>query len=544
MGLMGLIEAAFDAVLFTPGEDMIRQYLRDGRLALVLDGFDDMSLSDRSDALQGLSDEFERYPRTAVLLPLRSLGHPALQGWRHARVQPLAESDVERAFRSLGYPNDWRVDALRPLEALATLPFWAPALARYGRHATSGPELLEAMIRERVESAMAGDPVIQLKTIDATAFLALWIRPSVDTDTSTALSALAAWGRDEGARARFTIEPAESMLDRCRSTGLVAVEGQAVRFVHPLLAAHMAAARVVAGSTQVIPEGDDELAAFVAAGLPEARHIEWLRLMADANILVLARALRLVATSQRASTPSEDLPRYEGAVRELVQLAGPVVALRLARTTTALLIDGDYLCLRRVDGEEPILAEGSLLDLWKPEPEDDRYTCWRRSPFTRATPEMVAAEYVLALFKAEWRSLRPEGSPFAPMGSDARSLLVEPEALGRSVLTHVIDVATARESFLAAVGLEHELEAWKREPHVKISSLGPEPRFVVSWGHTEARVERVETPDGLGGQSILDVLADAAAASYHDLTREIEDQLGSSMSSGALGSPSPFDWSL
>ena len=71
------IAQTFDEVRFAPGRALIRQYLRDGRALIAVDGLDDLDPDDRAKALRAIAQASKRYPRASIIV-LSRIPNPGL----------------------------------------------------------------------------------------------------------------------------------------------------------------------------------------------------------------------------------------------------------------------------------------------------------------------------------------------------------------------------------------------------------------------------------------------------------------------------------
>ncbi len=538
-----LIEATFDSVRYTPGQDGIRQLLRDGRLAVAVDGIDELPAPDRRRCLADVADAGARYPRAPIVLVVRAASHPGLADWTRASVEPLSVDEVENLFDLAGHSGEQRVELFSKLEDLVRLPFWAPAIARFGLTATSGPDLLANVIGERLRATLPDDEASRLRLVEALGHVALSLRPAVEDDAARLLELLAEWSRSPRAQERFTPVAAEALLDLAASTGIVAAAAARRRFVHPLVAAYLASRHALALNTLAGISLDDDIRALIAAQLPDDRGPQWADVLSGGSMGALVRAIRLAGIHSRISDVDVDLRRYESAYQRLSPLAGAVVAAQAARTTSSVLVDRDTFCLRRVPGDEPSVVRGVPLPAWGAGPGSEQFTAWLHNPFEGRAPEQLAAEQVVAALKALWARLNPGGSPWAPFGADAHMVIEPRDTLEDRALAHTRAVAAARSRLVEAGGLNAWLSSADGQPVIRISLASPDRGFVVTWGHQEAEVSVDEAQD-VAGTRITRLLIDPDALAYKELSDELDSMLGGGLRSGSVRGPSPLNWSL
>jgi hypothetical protein len=208
---------------------------------------------------------------------------------------------------------------------------------------------------------------------------------------------------------------------------------------------------------------------------------------------------------------------------------------------------GEFVALRRVPAEVASVKESDDLTSWaSPGKGTVSYTCWMPDPFVRETPELLAAAETVALFKRRVIELRPSGSPWAPFGNDARTLLSDRPTLSARLLSFVREQRSFRLEVLEQLGLgTHPLASGlDGDPYVTVMTGGAqEPRYTVTWGNPNQKVTYAETDPDYRGDSLSAVLADAKASAWHDLSRELEELLDSSLTSQAPARPTRFpEW--
>lgn len=264
----------------------------------------------------------DRFPRVRLMLLARSLEEGALSNFTRCESARLPEEALAQLFRLQGL-EDFRVDRDVPKQVrdLAERPFWAGLLATLGLSAETGLVLLQRLVDRRLEAVVPQDAMRRLKLRFVLGELALRTWPTIDLSFSAALAAVAASWEDPAAVGRFAFEPAETLIEEARATGLVDAEGDRLVFVHPLVAALLASEAAASRST-LPPDLNDKSAAFVAALLPEDRNGDIASLLASRDIFALARALRLRPGQERTETISVDARRYADTMLQLAPLSG------------------------------------------------------------------------------------------------------------------------------------------------------------------------------------------------------------------------------
>jgi energy-coupling factor transporter ATP-binding protein EcfA2 len=538
------IEAEFAAVRFNPGRSLVEQYLRDGRLALVIDGLDEMGPRQRARLLEAIDPAIEEHPRTATVVLARAAPVRLERGWLTGALKPLDDAQLDTLFQGHGYPANGWMPLSRRISELIRLPFWAALLARYGREATNASELLAYLVRQRIQHALPGDEINQIRIREVLGTMALQLRPEVDTNLAAALDEVARTQRLTSAQARFAPMPAETILDHAVSTGLVVRAGDELRFAHPLISAYLAAVTASTDPNTNIPSGDADLVSFAAIELGDRDPERMVNYLRATSIVVLAQTLRMAGMTSRESDLEIDVRRYDAAAREFLPLA-LTGTRKFDKEVTRALVTNGHLCLMQARGTEPAIEYERDVRAWADVGEEPvRYTCWPSSPFADQLPEFVAAGEALASLKQAWTDMDPGGSRFAPMGSRAGQVMRDPANFRDRLLQHVRSVREARNTFLAALPPLPELAASDDEPHVIVRRGASDARFTVTWGQPAPIVEVFEEESEYEGHSVTELLADPAAIAYAEITDWLETRVGSSMRSGASKAPTPFAWDL
>lgn len=144
------------------------------------------------------------------------------------------------------------------------------------------------------------------------------------------------------------------------------------------------------------PDVDNEIAAFVAALLPEDRRNDIVALLASRDIFTLARALRLRPPGERLETLAVDARRYA----DTMQLLAPLNGERLEHGCSFLAAgDESWLAARPKKGADVEVADQPF-DEWSAVGDGEQtLVVWPVTPFSRQIPEFVAAGETLYSFK-------------------------------------------------------------------------------------------------------------------------------------------------
>jgi len=203
---------------------------------------------------------------------------------------------------------------------------------------------------------------------------------------------LALW-EDTRFASTFEAEPAETLLEEARATGLLNLE-DVLTFAHPLLAT-MLAAEAAARREEIALVNDPELASFVAALLPDERHSTLLALLAEHDVFTLARSLRLRPSMQRQVSLAEDAERYAQALHELGHLA----TSEPRPPGVSLLGQDGWLAIKSTESEEIVLSDDALSDWSHSDKDELAFVLWPENPLEAVLPEFLAAGECLYIFK-------------------------------------------------------------------------------------------------------------------------------------------------
>lgn len=542
LSVESLIDDALMAVRFTAGDTLIRQYLADGRVALVIDGIDELDPDLADELMRSVVDAADRYPRTAMLLVRRSLDGGPPTGWAQAELAPLGPNELNSLFSAFGYQEEHQAQSLpRDLMDLVRLPFWAILVAQFGRVAKSGLSLLEALCESRITEGLVGNPMRQQILRDGIGALALGTLPAADASLDQALSDLSGWLERPDTRQRYESRTAESVIDDARQAGLVSIDLQRVKFVHPLVATFLAARAVaLSGQLDSAPAQTPDFAAMAAALMAEDRHDDAVALLKDGGIFAASKAVRL--SGQRSgSVRDDDLVLFDAIYRSLAE---SLVGQSIDGAWQRIALDG-YHCLRI--GAETEAQQAEIVDLrdwgWTVGGEADYY-CWPEDPFVERTPLLLAATLIVIAFKQRLIDVRPTGDPYGPMGKTSDDHLPLTEAKSQAVIEHVVAQGRARSDLLDAIGLRGSvLDTTVGSPTVTIYSDSHGTWYSAEWGGDAPSV-RESDDEPTHARSVGELKADPAAVAYRELVSDVEARLGSQLSTLAVRHPSEFDWAI
>jgi hypothetical protein len=197
-----LIGTAFTAARFFPGGKLVAQYARDGRLVLVIDGYDDLDATARNALIRDVETWSDAYPRSRVMFLARTLPDHALSQFERAEPAQLDLAQLAQLFAAHGQLLRGEHDIPPEVTDLIRRPFWAGALARFGLDVRSGLELIGKVIDRRLELASEGEGSEAQRAREALGELARSARPSIGVGIPM--------GRGRVGRARLQLHPEES----------------------------------------------------------------------------------------------------------------------------------------------------------------------------------------------------------------------------------------------------------------------------------------------------------------------------------------------
>ena len=536
------VQETFESVRFAPGPDLTRQYLRDGRIAITVDGIDDLAPDDRDLAIRELRRASNRYPRPPFVVLSRFAAVPLPPRFRPYSVSRLADEELDRLFAAVGAGHVRTASVGQGMLDLMRLPFWAALIASFGSNVSSPLGLLEHLIHRQIAEGKNVDAVADARIRAIFGALAYAIRPRDRTPAGNALAVLGDWLQGTTGRPRFGNWTADTLIKSGRRAGLVSFDGPDVRFPHPMIAAYLAAEHAIREGT--LPEGhaDDDFGAFIAALAGEGDSPLAREALGRSSIFAVAQFVRLGAKRQGAGDPAEDIARLDAMVRRLSAKAAG--GLPTECHVSVLRCNG-YLCVTASDAlEVPELVDDMEPGPWlHPQGADHAIAmCWKGDPFESAMPERLAGEVVISAFKRAWRELRPEGHEYGPFGADIKPLLVDPD-LEQRLLSFVLRKREARLLLLDRVGLRgSRLDTTDGDPSITLTIGAEDGRFTVEWGAPAPAIHSSRGEHGFG-RSIGVLHADSVAVAFAELEDDVKSALGSAIFSQADRKPSE-PWSI
>ena len=542
------IAAAVRPARFDPGRDLVHRWAADGCLCIGFDGLDELAEDEREAALAAISDFADQYPRCAVMVAIRTITGQSLSRLSRVPIAELTDDAVLELLRTVGYSisNAWELpDRFREF---LHRPLWAGLLASAGPSVSSVVELLGGVVRSRLERTLPNEPIAGAALQSGLSVIALADQAKAGQTIQSALGSIAAWDVLELTRAKYGRRPADWYVENGLKSGLIGREGERLAFVHPLISSFLAAAALVESpglATTSALSRDGRV--FLAVLLGEERASEVMAALEACDVFGLASVSRVAAPAKRGGSIERDIARFDEALDALAPAAGEQAARTLHAQRTAVCRSGQFVAMRRVAPEAASVAESDDLTAWaSPSEEPVTYTCWMPDPFTTATPELLAAAEIVAVFKKRVMELRPSGSPWAPHDLNIEALLADRDALSGRLLSFVTRERHFRVAALSELGLgTHPLATmWTGNPHVTVMLRdGHAPTFFVRWDSETEGVEYVMSDATPRGSWLGTVLADPEAVAYHDLERELEDLLESGINSQAPARPSRFpEW--
>jgi hypothetical protein len=546
--LWQLIAAVLESVRFQADEELLRQWCQDGRLAIVFDGIDEVGDAARFDAVKAIERFCDEYPRCRVLVTIRYLASESLPSFVRLEMAPLPDEALVELFSAVGYEIDGIWELPDRLRALVRRPLWAGLLARAGLQARTALKLLEAAIGHRVDTALPNEAVAATAVRRALGVVAVEDQVNPAPHAAACIDSIARWLSQPATAIKYQPQPAEWYLQQIAKTGLAAFEAGRLVFGHPLLSACLAAEEVVENGGLMAPATlSSDARVFVAVMLPEARPEELNLVLESCDIFALASVSRLAEPHQRRTLIGDDISRFDHTLAQLAMKAGRTAGSRVPLERTTVYRSGDFVAMRRVAAGARDIANTDDLTAWATPGQDAvAYTCWTSSPFSTEMPELLAAAEIVAMFKARMTELRPNGSQWAPFGSDGRNLLSDKSDLEHRLIRFVKEVRDCRLEFLAELGLlAHPLAmGLEGEPAIKVFAGGSdEPRFDVEWGCNEGVVDYAAEDVDHRGHSLSTVLSDAPASAWYELSKDLERFLDSDLTSQSPTRPSRFpEW--
>jgi Domain of unknown function (DUF4062) len=547
--LESLVDALLLETRFRAGGMLISQWAAEGRLALVVDGLDELADVDREGALRSIAEFSETYPRSSVVVAVRALAAASLPRFTRLHMAPIPDEDLVSLFRAAGRELRSTRDLPAGLVSFARLPLWAGLLATSGLQARTALELFQGVVQGRIQAILPNEAIAASALHRAIGILALEDQSNPGPAVASCVDALARWLVSPAVTSRYSSLSSEWVLEQASSSGLVGIEAGRVVFAHPLLSACLAAEEVASSGVEADRHrlGSDGRA-FLAVLFDDNQADVVLDILAACDVFTLASVARLIVARPRRVDVRVDIPRYDAALGRLADRAGEVAARTVPQEQTSALLSGNFIALRRSSTPEAVVVESDDLTAWaSPNEAPTSYTCWSRNPFASETPELLAAAEVVHMFKVRVLALRPAGSRWAPHGANGGELLGNRDDLSIRLLDFVTASRSARRLLLEELNLQvHALaQVETGEPQITIRPDPNDPRFLVEWGHSDSSVVFADADSNHYGESLRVLLTDPAVHAWYELVDELEKELESPLASQSPTMPSRFaEWIL
>jgi hypothetical protein len=518
-----LIIEAMNSVPFTVGEYLLKQWERDGRLALLVDDVDSVSGTERRLLHESLSRWAEENPRCRVMCCGRQLS--SLEGFTSSSMAPLDHEQVAAITASIAGSDQVRVSA--NVQDLAIWPLWLIALLLYGPGAETGLDLLDSLTSARFKALgmTEAEETTMLRSAASSLARAVW--PGVSCGVDQAINTVAGWAESDDTKRLFTPGPAADVLGLLARGGLIEIGSAAVTFPHRLLATLLAAEDYVRAEETTI---DRESTPFVAAIYDrEGDDSACLKSLACHDILTAARYLRLARRRDPTNQPN------------LRSIADALEVLDSEARVDICLGEGGWLAFRLDSDETRIQREGfhrwSLLsgsDIW----------IWNRDQLAGRSATYVAVALCLANFRAKTLRLAPtSGKEELFEKGELRSLLRAPD-LSEHLLDCVDHRERARKSVLRQLGLDScdEFVTHSGYPRLILTVRGDATYLSETWGQVNPSFEMISTPSGEppsgSWESLGKVLVEAPEVSaFRRLRAELESAIGCRLDSQSWSKP-------
>jgi hypothetical protein len=531
--VLAWIQAAFYSVKFNPGPKLVSQLLRDGRLAVAIDGVDELSSENYANAFGSIQRYASQYARSPFVVLSRFASTSSLPGFRRLTIVPLTDAQIDGLLQRLGEGAVTTHTLSTNTLDLARLPFWCALIAGVGPRGSSPIGLLNALVGRRLDEEAAGLAATQTRI--ALAYLAFLSSPGDRIAVSEAVDGLSAWLRSDEGRTSLGSRAAGSYIEAGRRAGILIRESGQLAFPHPMFAAFLAAEHCV--RFRALPASlDDDAAAYIAALASRVDPALARQSLAHGSIFAVARYAGLSRSITPDVSQAENVARLNAMVHHL---ADKTLGGIPSRCHVSAVVSGDYFCVSVRPGDDaPTVTRIVSFSDWLRETgmPEAAFSCWK-DPFAQFAPEAMAAQIATAAFKAAWRDLRPIGHEFAPPNSDMRPVVSDPD-LDQRALAFVLRVRDERLALLDRLGLRgSRLDVTPGQPSIRLRVSTEEQAYMeVTWGANAATIERIQDGDRIG-HSVSMLLADPSAVAYADLEDDIEAHLGSLVFSQANRRP-------
>lgn len=519
-----LVQGEFEAARFFPGATLLQEMLRDGRLAIVIDGIDALAVDDRRIVLADVTDLARKYPRSIVICCVRRALPEELPHFARFTIAALTDEQIGDLFRSVNIPQV--KDFPSQVADLARWPLWAWALLEVGPSVPTGLVLLQRLLDHRIKRSAAYSAIETELLASAGAAIAFVAWPQPSMPALRALTVITDWGARPQVRERFDVPAAETIIERLSAAGIIQLTPE-VEFAHPLFATYLGAKHAATEEPMTAAMATDpEFAMFVTALLTHERTDEILANLKYHGPVGQARYLRLVAEEPRK--PDEDDAITFGTLTEA-----------LTGSAAECIVTDEWTAWRTAS--TPRMPGTAEVEEWLARGE---VNFMQGNVFERRRPIDLAAIESLARFKDLATRQRPHEDRFErPRDDEFKSIRKLPRAeLDELILQAVLDWRTEWRQQAVAMGISTlpETTVGDGDPHVTVAETWPDPGLLIEWGKT-ARVEWVQ-PDGNERDWRYQPLSrflepGRSARIYDDLARRAERALGCAFSSQAWARP-------
>lgn len=518
-----LLVSRFETAGFFPGDALLQQLARDGRLMIMIDGIDALPSSARRELLGSVTEFSHRFTRSSFLCCVRRAHPDELPGFERLAVEPMSASQTSDMFVAAGASQVQSFPS--QIADLARWPLWATALLTVGPTVSTGLVLLRQLLERRVRNSGAYSGVEEELLMRSAAALAFKAWPQPRLTTPDALAAVTSWGASGAVSSVFDVPPAESVLQRLSAAGIVQ-QTPDIEFAHPLFATYLGAAHAAeSGEMTDAMKRDPEFAMFVAALLDDSSRQEKLQHLARHGPIGQARYLRLVEETAREPDVNDAL--------EFCRAVG-----ELSGTPAACIVTDGWTAWRNAD--EAAVADEGDVEAWLASGDVNFIP---GNAFSRRSPVDLAAIEALARFKHAVVLRRPDGDRFDRVSDrELRRLRRIPRAeLDELIVQSVFDWRAEWRQLASELGLDSLPEAAlpDGDPVIRVCEDWPDPSLKLEWGDTAGVLWDATPEQPPWGYRPLSTFLEPgrSARIYSDLTDRAELALGCTFGSQAWTRP-------